>query len=100
MDGIIGQLHLNHQILEYLLPLLQVLRVDDHKGTVSECILRVGMLNNARHSVGCDEFAGLHDEGVDEGHLLAEVEMDGGLGYDFGGDLAAVQGFMCHPSLN
>lgn len=34
MDGMIGQLHLSHQILDYLVPLLQVLIVQDHKWTV------------------------------------------------------------------
>lgn len=80
VDGMIGQLHLNHQILEYLLPLMQVLIVNDHERTISKRILRVGMLHDARNGIGCDQFAGLHDDSVDEGHFFAEVEMDGGLG--------------------
>ena len=39
------------------------------------------MLDNARNCIGCDQLAGLHDDSVDEGHLLAHIEMDGGLGY-------------------
>ena len=81
MDSMIGQFHLNHQVLEYLLPLLKVLVVNDHERAIGQCVLRVRMLDNARDCVAGDELASLHDDCVDEGHLLAQVKMDRGLGY-------------------
>lgn len=58
------------------------------------------MLDDARNCIWCDQFTGLHDDSVDEGHFLAEVDMDGGLGDYLGRDLSAVQGLVGHCSLN
>lgn len=101
ISGLVADINQHSKQLEYLIFFLHVFLIDDGKRTSSNGVLGMRVFVDDGDDIGCNQFARLDDDSIDEGEFFAQIGVNMDVANNLCDKLAAVHGDLVgHYRLN